>query len=595
MFREDFADFAVFDAYAAGFKANSNNMSHDEEVEAKARLAQKVLAARRAVERGRLHILPEQRPLAEELVAAPLGATGLVEIEALSDAALMFARVVGMAVNFENQEKAAPSIEEIGVADSQTELFRLFARLFIALTGEQPLATNTEQRIKALMMERVLHEAANFERTVGGAMEELAAFYDRYRVSLFQQAKKLGGVKLVTGGQRSFGPSALQGIRISGLYADTQLIPDPVYPYLVEDLHQNARHLQLALTLSELLKLTPLVEARLPVAPVFVFPSFEEELERNDAWTKVGIEDLAVQLVGGICPGKFASLGELYEFAAKHEGAFIHAVAKERMFIPPGADPAEILHPADAAKRYLAELEGVRDAKLLDMMKRLPLGVLVLNGICERLRPQFHLRENSVELNAQPLLTQAVHWYYFDKCASSTAQSLVRKAVISEQSFSCLRALHDDSLAWLANIPVEGLTELHRNLEHQAFREDLKKCTAQLASAGPMELDEAIREVRTGLEYLVMRHQKALRDIEDKYAPKRWGVYAGGAAGLVTAASAVFLPSLAPLISAALPGAVAAGALVGVAKELAGQGIESRRASKSLVGMLAVARQTRPL
>lgn len=568
-------------------------MSHDEEFEAKAHLAQKVLAARRALERGQLQILPDQRPLAEELMAAPLRATGLVNIEALSDAALGFARAAGMAVTFTFQEKTNPSCEEIGVADSQAELFQFFSRLFIALTGEQPQAAHTDRRIKTLMMERVLHEPANFERTVGGVMEELATFYGRYRISLFQHAKKLGGVKLVTGGQRRFGPSALQGIRISGLYADTQLIPDPVYPYLVGDLHQNARHLQLALTLSELLKLTPLVEARLPVPPVFVFPSFEEELEQEDAWTKNGIEDLAVQLVGGVCPGEFASLDELFEFAAKHEGAFIDAMAKERMFIPPGADPVENLHPADAVKRYLAELEGVRDAKVLDSMKRLPLGVLVLNGICERLRPQFHLQENSVEFNAQPLLTQTVHWYYFDKCAAATARSLVRKAVISEQSFSCLRALHDDSLAWLANIPVEGLAELHRNLEHQAFREELRKCTAQLASAGPVELDDAIKEVKTGLEYLVMRQQKALRDIEDRYAPKRWGVYAGGAAGLVTAASVVFMPSLAPLIGAALPGAVAAGALVGVAKELAGQGIESRRASKSLVGMLAVARHKR--
>lgn len=190
-------------------------------------------------------------------------------------------------------------------------------------------------------------------------MDELAAFYGRYRMSLFQHAKQLGGVKLVTGGQRRFGPSALQGIRISGLYVDTQLIPDPVYPYLVGDLHQNAKHLQLALSLSELLKLTPLVDAHLPVPPVFVFPSFEEELEQNDAWTKTGIENLTVLLIGRVCPGEFSSLDELFEFAAKHEGAFIDAMAKNRMFIPPGTDPEENLHPADAAKRYLAELEGL--------------------------------------------------------------------------------------------------------------------------------------------------------------------------------------------------------------------------------------------
>lgn len=310
------------------FFGNSIGMPYDDAVERKARLAQKVLAARRAIESGKLHVLPEQRSLADELLAAPLGATGLVKIEMISDAALVFAKAVGMAASFELQEEAKTCSEEIGVADSQAELFRLFARLYIALTGEQPQTAHTDQRIKKLMMDRVHNEPAVFERMVVDAMDELAAFYGRYRMSLFQHAKQLGGVKLVTGGQRRFGPSALQGIRISGLYVDTQLVPDPVYPYLVGDLHQNAKHLQLALSLSELLKLTPLVEAHLPVPPVFVFPSFEEELEQNDAWAKAGIENLAVQLIGGVCPGEFSSLDELFEFAAKHEGVFIDAMPR---------------------------------------------------------------------------------------------------------------------------------------------------------------------------------------------------------------------------------------------------------------------------
>lgn len=288
-----------------------------------------------------------------------------------------------MAASFDRREKVNSCSEEIGVAESQAVLFRLFSRLYIALTGEQPQTEHTDQRIKKLMMDRVQKDPATFERAVGDAMDELAAFYGRYRMSLFQHAKQLGGVKLVTGGQRRFGPSALQGIRISGLYVNTQLVPDPVYPYLVGDLHQNAKHLQLALSLSELLKLTPLVEAHLPVPPVFVFPSFEEELEQNDAWTKTGIEKPLVQLVGGVCPGEFSSLDELFEFATKHEGAFIDAMGKSRMFIPQGTDPEENLHPANAAKRYLAELEGVRDAKLLGSMKRLPLGYWCSTGFAK--------------------------------------------------------------------------------------------------------------------------------------------------------------------------------------------------------------------
>lgn len=71
----------------------------------------------------------------------------------------------------------------------------------------------------------------------------------------------------MTGGQRTFGPSALNAVRITGLYADTQLIPDPIYPFVGSNLSLNAVHLQLAIQLFYVLRLRPLVEAELPVPP----------------------------------------------------------------------------------------------------------------------------------------------------------------------------------------------------------------------------------------------------------------------------------------------------------------------------------------
>ena len=105
------------------------------------------------------------------------------------------------------------------------------------------------------MIYRLGHDAPNLTREVNAAASELEDFYKKNAKTLFSQARSLGGVKLVTGGQRAFGPSALTGVRITGLYADTQLIPDPVYPYLTGKMLLNATHLQLAHALYFILQL----------------------------------------------------------------------------------------------------------------------------------------------------------------------------------------------------------------------------------------------------------------------------------------------------------------------------------------------------
>ncbi len=71
-----------------------------------------------------------------------------------------------------------------------------------------------------------------------GAVEQ---FYNANSAAMFTAAKSIGGVKVVREGQRTFGPSALSATRIAGLYCDTQLILDPVFPFFAAQLHLNAR------------------------------------------------------------------------------------------------------------------------------------------------------------------------------------------------------------------------------------------------------------------------------------------------------------------------------------------------------------------
>lgn len=555
--------------------------------------AQRLLTAWKALKAGKLKVAPHLERQAAEFMAAPLLMSGLVDTSGLSDDAVLFGRMTGMGVRLFESQSEKTRAEPMPVRDAQAELFRLFAQLFGALVGRAVGLVADEPEIRERMMWRMAHDDAEMVPRVNAAAEELEAFYTANAHPAFAHAKTLGGMRLVTGGQRTFGPSALSGVRITGLYADTQLIPDPVHPFFTSDLHLNAMHFQLAQALFYILQLRPLVDPGFPVPPVFVFPSFEQPLQDNDAHTMHGMEQLALRLIGPLCDGTVTSLDGLFDYAHKHEDVFGQAVLENRLFVPPGGDPNHFLQPRDAVQEYIAQLEGVRSNEAIDLLKKQPAGVVILNGVLERLAPQYHLIKNANELGAQPLLSQITHWHYFEKCASANATDLRRREVLSEQAFQTLRAVQDDSLSWLANIPVDGLRELIANNEHHWLREELNKYTSQLAGAGAINTNEMVREVSHGLASIVQRQQKAMKDIEKKYEPKKWAAYLGGGAGLAVAGAAM-LPLLSPFLGVATPAVAAAAAIgggaLGFGKEKLGEFAEKRHAQRSMLGMLATAR-----
>jgi hypothetical protein len=556
---------------------------------------QKIAMVIEALKTGMLKVRKQDEGWVRELLALPRGITGLVDITSLAPETLSKARATALGLTFLRQEEETTESTPFILQDAQSELFRLFEELFVGLTGVPSHGITSTEEIKARMLDRFRghnHYFDDFNAVAG----ELEQFYQQNAAPLFRTAKSLGGVKVVTGGQRQYGPSALAATRIAGLYCDTQLIPDPVYPFIFGDLHLNAMHLQLAIVLFYILPLRPLVDARLPEPPVVVFPSFEESLEEKDAITQAGLASLMVKVVAPACGANLTTIEELLEFASNHENSFLDAVSREKLFIPPGVDPKHVGTAQEAASVYLQELEGIRSEKILSRMKQLPCGVLVFNGILERLRPHYHLMENADELAAQPMLNQDVHWYYFERCAEAEARELVNERVISRQSLDVLRALHDDSLTWLANIPIDGLAELRRNLEHAELREQLKKYTAQLTSAGPAELDAVAKEVRHGLEAMIQRQKKAIKEIEAKYSPKKWAAVTGGALSAAAGAAMLFMPALAAASGVTAPAAAVVAGLGGgglaYAKELVGQVVEKRKARNALLGLLATARHT---
>jgi hypothetical protein len=556
--------------------------------------AHKVSVVIEALKTGKLKIRREDQAWAEELLALPRGITGLLDISKLSPKALAMARATALAITGFEQERKEPLGEQaLSPADAQCALFQHYETIFSALTGTSSSNVTSPEEIRPRMLERMQAANPTVFDDFNAAAGELEQFYRANAVSMFRAAKSLGGVKVVLGGQRQFGPSALTATRIAGLYCDTQLIPDPVYPFLAGQLHLNALHLQLAIVLFHILPLRPLVDARLNEPPILVFPSFEENLEEKDAITQAGIAALTVKMVAPICDATLNTIEELFEYAAKHEHCFLDAVTREKLFVPPGVEPEDVGSAEEAADIYLKELQGVRGQSTLDKMAKWPRGVLLLNGILERLRPQYHLTENAAELDAQPILSRAAHWYYFERCAQAETRELVNEKVLSREAFDILRALQDDSLTWLTNVPITGLVDLRQHMEHAELREQMKKFTNQLTAAGPAELEEVVREVRHGLEVLIQRQKKAIKEVEEKYAPKKWAVGAGAIVGAAAGASMLFMPSLAAAIGVSAPlasvlGAVGGGGIAAI-KESVGELVEKRRTRRTMLGMLATA------
>jgi hypothetical protein len=378
---------------------------------------------RRAIERGQMHV-PPGSPGLDDLLNAPLTPLGLVDISKLSPAGISFGRVSGIAVQAQEQffpkqqEKSSPSLLP---EDAQCELFRLFGQLFAALTGVAIEHIGDYDEVRGRLTSRYRDEFNSLAKSFNRAADELTAFYNARGHEIFRYAKGLGGMKAVTGGQRQFTESALDATRISGLYVDTQLIPDPVYPFLAADLPLNAKHLQLAHVLYFVLQLQPLVDARLPVPAIVVFPSFEEPLEENDATTKAGIEALLIQVVAPACDGTISAVSELLDYAARHPDKYLPAVMGAQLFVPQGHLPGEFKDARDALSAHIAELEGRQAQFVVDTFKKLPPGVAVTLAMMDRLRPQFHLLENANELDAQPLMALPVQWHYFELCAKASA------------------------------------------------------------------------------------------------------------------------------------------------------------------------------
>jgi hypothetical protein len=207
-------------------------------------------------------------------------------------------------------------------------------------------------------------------------------------------------------------------------------------------------------------------------------------------------------------------------------------------------------------------------------------GALILNGIWERIAPQWHLLENAEELHSQPMLCLDAHWHYYTLCTNMFQSNLLESNLLKPQTVNTLRALADKNFEWLGNVPVDALAKLRENNENEEFRKKISGFVSELHESAVEDVDRVASEVGRGIASLLSENKKKIEEIERKY--KR--LYEQTAMTSWITLGATFVPALAPF-AAAIP--ILAGKY---AWDKIGEIRDKRQISNSLMGVLASAK-----
>lgn len=464
---------------------------------------------------------------------------------------------------------------------NQRELFALLDEIFQKATGKTPRAFAPLDGFNEAVRSTLPPRADNIQNALIWGIPKLHELYRRQRTSLFAAARTQGGLKVVLGGGSRFGATQLNAVRRLILYADTVLIPDPVFAWIEAPRpEERFYHVQLLEAMFFLLRLKPLVDCASAYPPIIVFPSFERTLAQQDIATQAELTEFYLDVYSPLLGKRFLSLEQIIEYSATEEKAFLDAVARKRLFVAPGGPLDE---PLDAAiERYRNEMRIYRSDEYVAHLEAMPKGQLVGLATMERLEPQFHLLQNATELRAQPLLAIEQQAYYFKLLASLKEDALEDQHVISAETRATIDALGRKDLAWLSNVGIDALAEMRMNNENEKFRERLAKTTSLLAEADLQDMDRVAAEVTRSIGSMVNEHQQEARKIEDKYKPKYSGMAVKGWLSVGT----VLIPHLAPLVSAVAPVLLAGH----YAQTKAEERREKRKLANSLLGIVSTAK-----
>jgi hypothetical protein len=468
------------------------------------------------------------------------------------------------------------------VTDYCRGLFSRLEEFFIRATGQSASEFATVDTFREMIRTRAADIAPRCEAAFDWLDTEVRSWVAEHGIKAFSAARQLGGMKLILGGSSRFLGSQLSSATTAAMYSDTVLIPDPVMPWLeryrTEERFQHVLVLQATHTL---LHLKPLVDADLPYPAIVVFPSYEKLLEGHDQETQEGISRLVADVCAHHLGEPLSSLEEVRDYSNRHPDRFCRTVDHSHLFVAPGGNAHAPL--VDALELYKTEMQTWRSQEWNAQFQELPQHLQILNGISERFSPFYHFLENAKEFSGDPLICIEQHAHYFRLLSETWNARLEAMGVLQSKTKLLINSVGSRRLKWLGGIPMETVVALRVEKDNEVFRQRLSQAIDRLHGAQFQDLERVTAEVCHEIDSMVGDHDSELRRIRTKYAR----IHGETAVLAIGAAGAALIPALAPFLGSAVPFALAAKYGHDKVAELA----EKRTLTRSLIGVLAAARE----
>ncbi|MDP9194516.1 MAG: hypothetical protein M3P06_22690 [Acidobacteriota bacterium] len=459
------------------------------------------------------------------------------------------------------------------------ELFDTFDEFFRGVTG---FGADRFQGFSDLSVSTWDTFVTRFNKAAEKLESRLAGLYNEHRHRQFNDARALGGVKMVLGGGSRFYGTQREAVVRTALYADTILVPDPVYAWLEVKRHDvPSVAFEVFKTIHSLLLLRPLVDTPSETMPIVLFPSFEKALEQNDPTTQQAMNELVTAYLNAGLNRAFGSMPEVFDAAGKSPEQFIADVSAARLFIPRGHDAAPD-DARDAIREYREEVLAHRTGPERDAIEGLNDAEVLALAIFESVAPQFHLFENSTTLAAQPLMCFPNHWHYYRTLSTGVHSELTKSGLLSSKTIALVQALQQERFGWLSGVTVDQLAALRETSEFRDFRSTLEASASALEEVQLSDIDRVGAEVAAALGALLDKHDLKGRHLVEQFKTKhsKTAVMAGAAVAVT------FLPALASVIS----GVGAFGVLTRYIFDKIDEKQEKAALTRSLIGVLANAR-----
>ena len=471
----------------------------------------------------------------------------------------------------------------------QRDYFEILEEFFVGVTGQShdSFCSPSEFSVAINKLGETLRNNPDRSITFRDSFETLESklqkLYGQESMDCFRSAQNIKCCKINLGGGSRFLETQLNAARKTMLVSDVVLIPDPIMPWLEAPReHEKFPLVFLIQAAYFILHLKVFLSEDFGLPPFLVFPSWEKSLEEHDQKTIESTRQLIADFFSYYINNEIENIDDVFELVDTDEEHFLAGVDKNRLFISAGG---EIGEPLDTAfNNYITQAQKWRTTKFNELILGVPKGRVILHGIMERVQPQYHLLENSNELNSNPLLCVDAQAHYFALLSRMTNSRVIDFSGADESMSTALSALMSKRLDFLTNINDQQLIDLRKSDENVNFRNKLREFVCNLPTIKLDDLAYAATEVCSHVEALVSGHQKEVEELNGKYKAKhsKTALIAGG--GLAV----TMVPALAPFLGAALPFAIAAGGKY-IADKL-DEKHERKILSGSMLGIFALAK-----